>query len=259
MRYEGNTGNEVDKNIFFYGAHEKPILFFLRDVMTSAYSGQGVFLDIGANTGQHSLFMSRLAKEIHAFEPWEPVLKRLRRHVEINRLKNIVIHPYGLGNENSKQPFYDPPDNNLGMGSFVKEFGSPNPPGETLEIRIGDDVLEKADVTSVDLIKMDIEGYEKLALRGLNRTLRKHRPIIEFELSANPQSPVSIKSNDELLSLFPENYEFLVFSERSDLLTGAYVLEPINGVLRFDKVEQHDIVAFPTEKQKFITRQRATP
>lgn len=254
VRYEGNTGNQVDKNIFFYGAHEKPVLFFLRDIMTSAYSGQGVFLDIGANTGQHSLFMSRQAREVHAFEPWEPVLKKLRRHIEINRLKNVVIHPFGLGNENSKQPFYAPPENNLGMGSFVKEFGSPNPPEEALEIRIGDDVLEKAGVTSVDVIKMDIEGYEKLALKGLDRTLRKHRPIVEFELSANPQSPFSIKSHAELLSLFPENYEFLAFSQRSDPMTGAYILEPITGLLHFDQVEQHDLVAYPTEKKRFIKR-----
>jgi len=257
VRYEGNTGNYIDKNIFFYGAFEKPVLFFLRDIMRSAYSDGGVFLDIGANTGQHSLFMSSHAKEIHAFEPWEPVLKKLRRHVEINRLKNVVIHPFGLGNENSKQPFYRPPDNNLGMGSFVKEFGSANSPEGILEIRVGDEVLEKAGVTSVALIKMDIEGYEKLGLKGLQRTLRRDRPIVEFELSPDLKSPVSVKSTEELLSLFPENYEFLAFAEQSDPMTGAYVLEPIAGLLRFDKFEQHGIVAYPIEKKKFIARQGA--
>ena len=254
VRYQGNTGNYIDKHIFYYGAYEKPVLFFLRDIMTSAYSDQGVFLDIGANTGQHSLFMSRHAKEIQAFEPWEPVLKRLRRHIEINRLKNVVVHPFGLGDENSKKPFYLPPDNNLGMGSFVKEFAATNSPEGILEIRIGDEVLEKSGVISVSLIKMDIEGYEKLALMGLKRTLRKHRPIVEFELSADPKSPVSVKSHEELIALFPENYEFLTFSEHSNPMTGVYVLEPIAGVLRFDKIEQHDIVAYPIEKKKFIAR-----
>lgn len=253
-RYEGNTGNYIDKHIFYYGAYEKPVLFFLRDIMTSAYSGQGVFLDIGANTGQHSLFMSRHAREIHAFEPWAPVLKKLHRHIEINRLKNLVIHPFGLGNENSKQLFYAPPKNNLGTGSFVKEFSSQNQPGETLEIRIGDEFLETASIASVDLIKMDIEGYEKLALKGLTRTLHKHRPIVEFELSINPKSSVSIKTHAELLSLFPENYEFATFSPRSNRMTGAYVLEPITGVLQFDHVKQHDLVAYPIEKQSFIKR-----
>jgi len=250
--YEGNTNNYIDKNIFLYGAYEKPVLFFLSDIMTAAYSDQGIFLDIGANTGQHSLFMSRHAREIHAFEPWEPVLKRLRRHIEMNRLKNVVIHPFGLGNENSKQRFFQPPSSNLGMGSFVKEFAAVNSPAEFLEIRIGDEVLEKAGVTSVALIKMDIEGYEKLALKGLERTLRRDRPIVEFELTTDPKSPVSVKSHEELKSLFPDNYEFVTFSERSSPETGAYVLEHLGKSLHFDKFEQHDVVAFPVEKKRFI-------
>ena len=251
-RYQGNTGNFLDRHVFFYGAFEKPILYFLRDVMKSAYSSDGVFLDIGANTGQHSLFMSRYSKEIHAFEPWEPVIKRFQRMVEINHIKNVTIYPFGLGNENSEKPFYKPPDNNLGTGSFVDGFKPDNTPQGELEIRIGDDVLEKASVKSVALIKMDIEGYEKLALKGLRRTLERYRPVVEFEISIDPKGSVSIKSSDELIGLFPEKYEFLVFAEKDDPATGAYLLEPMSERLRFDEVRQYDMVAYPIEKKSHI-------
>lgn len=249
-RYQGNTGNFIDRHIFFYGAYEKPVLFFLRDAMKSVYSNQGVFIDIGANTGQHSIYMSRYSKEIHAFEPWEPVLRRFQRMVEINHIKNIAIHAFGLGDENSKKPFFKPPEGNLGMGSFVEGFKKENSLLGELEIQIGDDALEKAGVTSVALIKMDIEGYEKLALKGLRRTLQRHRPVVEFELTVDPKSTVSIKSPSELAGLFPEKYEFLVFSEADDASTGRYVLEPIDKVLRFDKSEQFDMVAYPSEIKK---------
>jgi FkbM family methyltransferase len=251
-RYQGNTGNYIDSHIFFYGAFEKPILYFLRDMMKSAYSNQGVFLDIGANTGQHSLFMSRYSKEIHAFEPWQPVIKRFQRMVEINQIKNIVIHPYGLGDDNSKKPFYKPPDNNPSTGSFVAGFLETNTYEGELEIQIGDEALEKAGVSSVAMIKMDIEGYEKPALKGLRRTLQTHRPIVEFELSVDPKRPISIKSQDELTSLFPEKYEFLVFSEKNDPLTGAYLLEPSTEKLRFDTELQFEVVAYPIEKKKSV-------
>jgi FkbM family methyltransferase len=251
-RYEGRTGNYIDSHLFFYGAFEKPILYFLRDTMKSAYSNQGVFLDIGANTGQHSLFMSPYAKEIHAFEPWEPVVKRFRRMVENNHIKNIVIHPFGLGDENSKKRFFKPADNNLGTGSFVEGFQQDNSPEGELEIRTGDHALEKAGVTSVALIKMDIEGYEKPALKGLRRTLQAYRPIVEFELSVDPKSPVSIKNKNELIALFPEKYEFLVFSDRNDPSTGSYFLQPIRERLRFDKAGQYDVVAYPKEKERSI-------
>ncbi|MGZ8479325.1 MAG: hypothetical protein ACXW6K_14985, partial [Candidatus Binatia bacterium] len=69
---------------------------------------------------------------------------------------------------------------------------------------------------------------------------------------------VSVKSPEELRSLFPENYDFLTFAAHSNPTTGVYVLEPIAGLLRFDKFQQHDIVAYPIEKKNFIARQRTT-
>ena len=253
FRYRGSTGNLVDRHVFFYGAFEKPILFFLRDVMTSAYSNRGVFLDIGANTGQYSLFMSRYATEVHAFEPWKPVLTRFQQMVDLNSIKNIVLHGYGLGDINSKQPFFKPPDDNLGTGSFVASFKQNNTYDGELEIQIGDDAVRRAGLASVALIKMDIEGYEKPALKGLRQTLQTHRPVVEFELTVDPKSPISVKSWDELISLFPGNYEFAVFVlKENDAWIGSYLLQPAGNVLQFARPEQYDLVAYPVERKKNI-------
>jgi FkbM family methyltransferase len=221
--------------------------------MAAAHSRRGTFIDIGANTGQHSMFMSRYATEVHAFEPWEPVLKRFHRMVENNNINNIVIHPVGLGDQNSTKPFFKPDASNLGTGSFVEGFRSQNSAEGQLEIQIGDDALANAGVKAVELIKMDIEGYEKLALKGLHKTLRRDRPIVEFELSIDPKSAVSIKSKAELAALFPNTYEFLVFThDPSSRLTGSYVLEPIDNRIQFSAVMQYDIVAYPLEKKQHI-------
>jgi FkbM family methyltransferase len=169
--------------------------------------------------------------------------------VQINHINNIVIHPVGLGDRHLKKPFYKPPDWNLGTGSFVAEFKSDNSYGGDLEIQTGDDALEQAKVLSVALIKMDIEGYEKLALRGLRRTLWKHRPIVEFEMTTDPESPVSIKSREELVDLFPENFAFLTFGDKSNPATGTYVLQPIEESIRFELKKQYDLVAYPIEKK----------
>lgn len=255
VKYAGNTGNYVDNQIFFDGAFEKPNLFLLRDLMRSVFAGQGTFIDIGANTGQHSMMISRYSKEVHAFEPWEPVLKRFRQMVERNGIKNISIHAYGLGDENSKKPFFKPPESNFGTGSFVEGFKSDNSPEGELEIAKGDDAFARERITSVSVIKMDIEGYEKPALRGLRLTLIKHRPILVFEVTTNPRSSVSIKSKEELVGLFPEKYEFLVISGKSDPMTGVYFLEPIDGIVRFDQTEQHDLVAYPIERKNSVSLQ----
>jgi len=255
VQYTGKAGNYIDNQIFYYGAYEKPNLFFLRDLMRSVFAGQGTFIDIGANTGQHSMMMSRYSKEVHAFEPWDPVLKRFRKMIEQNGIKNIAIHAYGLGDENSKKPFFKPRQDNLGTGSFVAGFNPENSLEGELDIQKGDAAFASEHITSVSVIKMDIEGYEKLALLGLRQTLATHRPIVMFEITINRESPVSIKSTEELVALFPTKYEFLVMNEKSDPLTGAYFLEPIDDIVRFDQTVQHDLVAYPAERKSSIARQ----
>ncbi len=197
--------------------------------------------------------MSKYAAEIHAFEPWDPVLKRFQEMVRLNHIENIVLHPYGIGDSNSKKAFYKPPQDNLGTGSFVSGFKGDNTYEGELEIQIGDDAVKRSGLKSVDLIKMDIEGYEKLALEGLRKTLRTYRPIVEFELSIDPKGSISIKTFSELVSLFPERYEFLVFSKNSDASTGRYHLQPLVDRISFDVAEQHDVVAYPAERKTSIS------
>lgn len=252
MRLEGNTGNYIDRRIFYFGAYEKPILFLLRDIMNSAFDNQGVFIDVGANTGQHSLFMSRYAKVVHAYEPYEPVVKKFRRMIDINHVRNVVIHPVGLGNARAKLPFYKPPNSNLATGSFVQDFKSKNSYFGELDIQVGDDALEKSGVESVAIMKVDIEGYEKLALQGLQKTLQRFRPFVVFELTTNPHSPMSVKNIMELTSLFPKDYEIVVVSEDGGLITGKYQLIDLSGRVHFDKIEQNDLLAYPVEMKKFI-------
>jgi hypothetical protein len=82
LKYEGNLKNNIEFSIYFYGAFEKPLLFFLRDALASlanasAHKSPSCFCDIGANIGQHSLYMSQFAAAVHAFEPFDEVSKKL--------------------------------------------------------------------------------------------------------------------------------------------------------------------------------------
>lgn len=253
-QYHGRSDNYVDANILYCGAYEKPELYFLRDVM-QAEGGGGIFVDVGANTGQHSMFMSRYAKQVHAFEPYPPVLTRFREMVEMNGIKNIEIHPVGLGDENAKLPFFAPPPDNLGTGSFDKTFKSHNQAESklSLQIVVGDDEFERLGIAPVSLIKMDIEGYEKPALLGLARMLKAQRPIVVMEITVDPEMVSSFKSEQELRNAFPERYEFLMFDDQGwDAGLGRYALK--NFDFNFKEVGQHNLVAFPSEKAAHIPR-----
>jgi len=243
LRYEGDTEDLIDFHVLVLGAYEKPELFFLRDV-----SRGGIFLDIGANKGVYSLFMSKYAKEIHAFEPYEPVLQRFRHMIAINGIKNIFIHPVGLGEKAARLSFERPKTDNEGMGSFA--FVSTAGQHEQLQVVTGDEALKAAGVKKVELVKMDIEGFERPALVGLKETLKRDRPIIVFELTARHDNSVLFKSEQDLHDHFPANYKFLQL-EYTELFTGAYSVIPMS--VNFDsEFEQHNIVAFPIEKESQI-------
>jgi FkbM family methyltransferase len=246
--YEGNSRNLLDKQILCFGAQEKYILFFMRDVAGLLGKNEVVFFDIGANVGQHSLFMSRLVKEVHAFEPYPPVLEKFRRLVAINNIGNVHIHPVGLGNENGQLPFSEPPDSDTGTGSFLPK-GSPSNKSVSMPLVIGDEWLEEIEARRVDIVKCDIEGYEKPALLGLRRTLERNRPIVVMEL--NLGSEESFKSIDDLYATFPHSYELLLFC-KEDPYTGHYQLCKQGDRLDFKKQERHNIVVYPMEKKQVV-------
>jgi FkbM family methyltransferase len=249
FRYQGNTGNRVDAYIYYYGAYEKSELSLVREILTFL-TPRPVMIDVGANTGLYSLFASKYAKEVHAIEPFPPILSRLRAHIADNKIGNIVVHPVGLGEAEAELPFYSPPEANLGTGSFVVGFKSENRDEKlTLKVVAGDMYLPKVGITRVDFIKMDIEGYEKQALAGLRETLRRQRPIVLMEITIDPAFPHFFKSMEELRVAFPENYEFFVLADRNPL-TGAFQLEPFDPP--FDRSLQFNIVARPAEKANAV-------
>jgi FkbM family methyltransferase len=252
--YPGDWSSGVDNHVYFYGAHEKHILYFMRDFFLGA-ERPSVFVDVGANVGQHALFMSRHADSVLAFEPYAPVRERTEEKIHINRLENIRVFPFGLGQRDETLPFYAPSTSNLGTGSFVGEFGLDSTNAMELPVRNGDRVIEAEGIDGIRLVKIDVEGFEKEVLRGLINTLRSQRPLAIFELSRHVNE--SLFSTDELKRYFPEEYDFYMFAAKRKAsgrrsrrfrgrqrVTGEYQLIPLDLTV---PDEQVNVVACPVE------------
>jgi FkbM family methyltransferase len=242
-RYRGNTGNLVDAYTYYFGAYEKPQLFFMRDTLT-ATGPQAVTLDVGANLGLYTLVAARYSGLVHAFEPYPPVLERLRHNLESNQVPNVTVHPVGLGATKAALPFAPPPDDNLGLGSF--EHATGGTADQRLKVVAGDVYLREAGVTRVDFIKMDIEGFEKPALAGLRQTLQRDRPIVLLEVSTNPGESGLFASADDLRAAFPEGYAFFDFVPL-DMGAGTYALRPLS--MPFGREGHAMVVARPANTQ----------
>ncbi|ETR74628.1 MAG: Methyltransferase FkbM [Candidatus Magnetoglobus multicellularis str. Araruama] len=208
MKYSGNINNVIDFHCFFYGAFEKGQLFFWRDIAESLFKNKGTFVDIGANVGQHSIYMSKKASIVHAFEPYEVVCKKITEKIQLNGLTNIVVHNVGIGDKDALMPFHKPTGNNLGVGTFVGQHDySETTSDYQLPVVSGDDYFKGIISQEVNMIKIDVEGFEKHVIIGLNKTITEHRPIIVFELGLGLDC--SFSSNSELIDSFPSDYLFL--------------------------------------------------
>ena len=247
LTYAGESGNFIDDRILQYGAFEKPELYLLRKIV-----GQRkglVFLDIGANVGTHSLFMSQLVERVHAVEPFPPVLAKLHHNLDLNHLTNVTVHPVGFGNEKRLLPFHAPPNRNLGIGSFSRDIAerwegsvAKADTAQQLSLEIGDEYLQQQGVTRIDIAKVDIEGYEKFALQGLRQTLLRNRPCVLLELNIGKEE--GFHSLQELESAFPPRYRFYqIVSYLSDLQSGTYKLKSLSRLPE----ESGNLLAIPEE------------
>lgn len=220
MKYKGHTQNHIDRFVYFMGGYEKGMLHFIRENLEN--SKDKVFIDIGANVGHHTLFASKFASSVYAFEPYQKVRAGLEEKIKINNLKNVNIIPYALGIKDEELPFYEPPDSNTGTGSFLKDFKPTNTDqGLKLIVKNGTQLFDELGVKSAAVIKLDTEGYEASVLKGLLPFLEKTKPIIIMEYGS--ESERLFKENPEVRDFLEKNYHMQIFNNPNKI---NYKLQP---------------------------------
>jgi FkbM family methyltransferase len=142
----------------------------------AALGREGVYLDVGANVGNHTAFFAQHcpSTSVHAFEPLDFVAAILAENVAVNELTDkVFIHQFGLGET--------PGDVTVKMGQRTYSFGC----------RRLDDVFADSSGGALDgplaVLKVDIEGMEVPFFRGAAGTLRRERPLIYVEAGTPPE------------------------------------------------------------------------
>lgn len=148
------------------------------------------FLDIGANWGYFTLLSASLvgaSGKVIALEPDPRVYRRLAENVRENGFEYVITLPYAAAGEAGIVRFrgYDEAQSNWGTSRI--ESTAALPTDLAVEARPVDEILADPRVGEIDLMKMDIEGAEGFAMRGLSKTLgarRVRRVILELHPEA---------------------------------------------------------------------------
>lgn len=183
LRYSGDLSSYIDWRVYVFGSYEPAVLSFLAKAATAirlSRNGSLVYWDVGANCGQHVLFMSRHADRICAFEPNPTVRAQLERNIAINRLSHVAVHECALGDRQGVARLHIPSGTNHGIGSLRYDDSGGAP--IDIPITTGDAILAQG-APAPHIIKIDVEGFETQVLTGMRSILHAHRPIIVMELA----------------------------------------------------------------------------
>lgn len=139
----------------------------------------GTFVDAGANVGIYSVLASRLVGkngQVIAIEMIPGTAEILRRHLHANGCDNAIVVEKALSDRAGAVVSADMPRGRFGQASIASNRVCPDTDRVNVETTTLDAVC--GELTSIDLLKMDLEGAEEWALRGASVTLPKVRKLI---------------------------------------------------------------------------------
>jgi FkbM family methyltransferase len=237
LEYEVDCRELIDYSIFL-GTWEQDTFDFLHRYVKPGF----VTLEIGANIGAHTLLIAKQSGAdgfVHAVEPTEFARTKLLKNLSLNPdiEKRVHVHNTLISDtvaDNAQLEIRSSWPAKAKMTWKPKETVSS--PVTTIDRLVADEKL-----SSVDLIKIDIDGYDLRALRGATKTIEKFKPLIfvelcEWALRENGNSVSEVVTH--LSSLGYNGYD----------ANGMFKLTPENALERLGNKDSINGAFFPDGK-----------
>jgi len=193
VSYKLDLSDLIEWYIYF-GFKEKSRINLLNQI----HYGDIVF-DIGANIGNVSFEAAKrcgVAGKVFAFEPDINNFTRLISNIELNQFKNIYPLNLGFGDKIASAKLYQVNENNSGMNRILDDNFNDNNFQE-IKIRPLNVFVKENNINKLNIIKIDVEGFEMNVLIGAKQILLNYKPklfieIDENNLKINHSSPLEI-------------------------------------------------------------------
>jgi FkbM family methyltransferase len=196
----------IGRYIKHYGFWEK----HMYDVYSKLITPDDVVIDAGANIGFHTVQFANLASEVHAFEPQKLIYNILCANILFNDVSEKVFQ-YDFGLSDKEITLYMEPLSNRDEKDGCHNFGGRGlDPNATKEQPVPLKTFDSLNI-DFDVLKIDIQGSEIYALKGMLKSLRKNRPWIMLENYPNSENDQKV-----LELLFEEGYELCRFMHNNN-------------------------------------------
>ena len=145
-----------------------------------------IILDVGTNVGETLLNFAKLTGDkgfVYGFEPDLTNHKAVQKNILLNDFANVHVFSLGVSDKKETLKLYRVDEHNLGMNRVLQEDeNTENLDFTEIQTTTLDDIVKENGISKVDLIKIDIEGYEMHALRGAKKILAEFKPPLFIEV-----------------------------------------------------------------------------
>jgi FkbM family methyltransferase len=238
LMYLAGADDGVSLRFFWNGHYERTTL----RVWSHFARKSKIILDIGAHTGAYTLaaLASNGSVETISFEPYFMNFSRLNMNLRGNGFSPSHAYMVGVGEKSAVMPFSVSSD-----VSYLSSGGSvgvrENAFTTHIQVVALDDFIPDLIASRINLIKIDVEGFEAACLRGMANLVKKSRPIIFFECT---NLAAGLEVQRQLSQL---GYVFFVSDELTGQVTRALDVAPVTNEKGGLLMNQLNRIALPDE------------
>ena len=163
-------------------------------------------IDVGANVGYYSVCLARAVGpegRLLAIEPHEESFRQLNLHCRMNQVSNVVAVQCAVSDEPGEAMLRDQGVGDLGKFSLrTPDAGPASNDAHSVHVDTIDRLCQAHGLSPVDLMKVDVEGYEPEALLGAREILHRDKPFLVLEWS--PHWHQALEKREQCIRLLEE-------------------------------------------------------
>lgn len=221
-KFTCRIGEHMGSQIYWRGAYSGSQLKVLATLLQTG----GVFVDLGANQGEFTVFAANLVGErgrVFAFEPSPVMQQRLLNNVSLNGFVQVCIEPMAVADKPGSLTLFTPTEayedgtTHDGLPTLYAKTNTAATSAIDVEVTTLDDWQRSRNVARVDVIKMDIEGAELPALQGGIDLIQRFRPFLIIELNEVTSLAAGYTMHDLAAWLLAQNYELHLIEDGGSL------------------------------------------
>jgi len=182
----GHHSDWLTNRLYWRGVHDyEPEVV---GVLLALSRDANVVIDVGAHVGVLTMLvaLNNPDAKVVAFEPVGEIFERLTKNISLNHLSNTTCVRAAVGAGPARLPLYSPLGRVDTVASLSVSHRASWAPGpwacELTDVLSLDDFTRQAGLTTVDLLKIDVELHEHEVLVGMQNVLDRYRPHIICEV-----------------------------------------------------------------------------